>query len=50
MIYGEICIEFETGFCVEQFIKAVDFSEFDGFTLDVASGCEDQTETEILKN
>ena len=41
---------FETGFCVEQFIKTTYISEFDGFALDAAIECEAQTENEILKN
>ena len=49
-IYGEIVQMFEIGFWVEQFIKTTDISEFDWFTFDAASECEDQRENEILKN
>ena len=39
----------ETGFCVEQFIKSTDVSEFDEFDVFyIACEYEDQTETEIL--
>ena len=39
----------ETGFCVEQFIKSTDVSEFDEFDVFyIACEYEDQTESEIL--
>ena len=40
---------FQAGFCVEHVIKTIDVSEFDGFTLDAASECEDKQKVRFLK-